>query len=122
MGEVTVVQFKNVKILRIGVPNKNGVVYTKECIENATKNFTDEQRVIVNNITDISPLPIGLTENPRIENDFLVCDCLFNPSFIKSIEGQEINIRPIGHGTFDKDGKLENYSISGFTVVYKPVV
>ena len=122
LGEVAIIQFKNVKLLRLNVPNKNGVVYTKECIEKATKNFTDEQRIIVHNVYAEKPLPIGLTENFRIEDDLFVCDCLFNPNFIKLIEGQTVNIRPIGHGVFDDTGKLEDYSISGFTVVYQPKV
>jgi len=119
--EVSVVQFKNIKLLRLGIPNKNGIVYTKECIENAIKNIdVDEKRVIVHNVYSEQPIPVGLTENFRVEGDLFVCDCVFNPEFIKMIEGKTINIRPIGQGTINDAGKLEDYSITGFTVVYKP--
>jgi len=119
--EVAVIQFKNVKLLRLGIPNKNGVVYTKECIENAIKNIdAEEKRVIVHNVYSESPVPVGMTENFRIEDDLLVCDCIFNPAFIKMIEGQTVNIRPIGQGVVTEDKQLENYTIEGFTVVYQP--
>jgi len=121
MGEVQVVQFKNVKLLRLGVPNKNGTVYTKECVEKAlAKMNNEEDKVIVHNVYAENPMPVGMIENLRIEGDLLMADCLFNPEFIKLIEGKTINVRPIGQGVFDENGKLEDYTISGLTVVYQP--
>lgn len=113
----------NVKLLIINTPNKNGRIYTKECIENALSKLERNEIFIRSNISDLTPNlsdVIGVGKNLRIENECLVADCDFFES-VKQFEGSMINVRPMGFGTVNESGIVQDdYRIVGLTIVQKP--
>lgn len=105
-----------VKLLRLDIPNKNGRVYTKECMDNALKDFTKKDLFIqttleIKSINDV----VGHVNNLRIDGEFLLADAYFYES-MKRFVGETINVRPIGSGTIT-NGVVENYKILGMAVV-----
>ncbi len=130
------------KLLVIDKPNKNGRVYTKECIENALKNCKKEHYITKNidhlksrdtfdvektnegtaivepkiNLMDT----VGVAMNFKIDGEFLTADCIFISKLMEPYKGMTINVRPIGTGKINENGVVENYEIHGMTLVLPP--
>ena len=116
----------------LGVPNRNGRIYSKEVIEEALKDplvkeKLDTHTLFVEDIRDrrknedglydcndlmevnVSNI-IGSVHAINIEDDKLICKIEFYEDLFKD-DVKSISCRLAGYGDVDTDGKVSNYTL-----------
>lgn len=113
------------KLIDVDRPTINGRVYPKAALEAALahweQHFKTKTMPIFKAPSDMPKMEdiVGYAENFRFEDGYLVADVGFIKGREKDVgeDGEVINIRPNGSGTFDENGVVqEGYRMVGLCV------
>ena len=121
-----------IAVENLGVPKRNGRIYTKEVIEEALKDPLVKERLDTHTLfvedirkrkknedglydcndlmtVDISSI-IGSVQEVKVEDNKVFCKIEFYEDLFKD-DVKSISCRLAGYGDVDTDGKVSNYSL-----------
>lgn len=122
---------ENQTILKSGVPNVNGLVYTPESVKAAVEALNESSRPMlgtVNQTSSFASRGVNLDEvgfevkNLRFEDDKVFGDIkvlgLPYGKLLQDLIEQDVKLayRPVGTGTIGEDNVVRDYKIDYFTV------
>lgn len=108
------------QIVKLGVPNLNGRIYSKECMEGALKNLKENKLLVIPDESDYSnhrislKNVIGVVRNLRIDGDEVKADVQMIKDFPEGF-----SFRPAGTGRVT-EGRVEDYILTHFILTYDP--
>lgn len=118
-----------INLKQLGVPNKNGVIYSEEAMHDAINRFGNKDLLGIIGVSREPNINLAdvacVVKNIRIENDYVVGDC----TILKTPQGlvleeltNDFEYRLAGTGMVDDVGKVSDYDIICVNVIDKDLV
>lgn len=120
-----------IRLLEIDKPTSRGVIYPRVVVEEAIKahvaRLGKNQMGIFRGLNIVKEDMVGVAENLRIEDDYLVADVGITQEFVNEMGAaghDHLTLRPIGHGVVNPISMEigEGYEFHALTVRTKPLV